>query len=473
LLANAVAQGQIDRQVAKDESALSGISGERFDQLVQVFDTGPGVGAAFELRRRGLIDDAGFRRAVKREGVEDEWIADLLGLVDVLLSPAELANAVVQGHRSQADAAVDAAKQGVPAADFQTLVDNTGLPPGPETLLAWWRRGIIDQAQFEQGIREGHTKVKYIDPYERARAPVLSHVAYAGLRLRGWLTKAESDAGGALTGYTPEQMELEYLNRGRPATAHQIHIGYARGAKLAGAANEEAAIRTSVQQSDIRPEYADLIVAQRYSYPSAFVLRALVQSGDISRDEGEEALLFSGWEPTFAAKVADAWSGKGGASGGSAYVGKAETQMWTATHRSYVTGTIDRAAAESALTKLEPDAAARGQVLDLWDAERDVTVKSLTPTQVKSAYTNSIVTLDTALAELARLGYDQESAARLLGTVSQAPTISQIMAQVEADVRAGTVDTVEAIDRLRSAGLTTQNASGLVGQWQGGGSAPA
>jgi hypothetical protein len=401
LLANGVAQGQIDRGAAKAISAMSGISGDNFDLLVQVFDTGPGTASAFELWRRGVIGETAFRRAVKREGVEDEWIDDLVQIHDQLLSVAELANAVVQGHMSQDAAAVEAGKQGFTADRFDVLVQNTGLPPGPETLLDWQRRGILTADQVAQGIREGHTKVKYIPFYEQALQPVLSHVTYAGLRLRGWLTKAESDAGGSLTGYSPEQMQLEYLNRGRPATAHQLHIGYARGAKVAGAANEVDAIRTAVEQSDIRPEYADVLIAGRYTLPGVFALRGLVTSGAFTEAQGEDILLQSGWVPEYAKQVAAFWAHPSNAGAAvNPRVKRAQDQVYNATHSSYLDNEIPRDRALAALEHIGLTAALAGQVVDLWEYENEILVKPLTPAAIKKAYGAGDFSIDEAVSRL-------------------------------------------------------------------------
>lgn len=390
VLATGVAQGQVDPAWAADEALNNGVNGERFARLVDIANTGPGMAAAFDLWRRGVIPQARFEAALKRGGIEDEWIADLVKTHDVLLTPAELANAVVQGHLTQDAAAVQAEAQGVTADRFDVLVQNTGLPPGPETLLAWLRRGIIDQAEFEQGVREGHTKTKYIPFYEAALQPLLSAATGVRLYLKGWYTKAQRDALGAQWGYSSQQMEDWFLSEGRPATAHQIHIGYARGAKLAGAANEIDAIRTSVKQSDIRPEYADLIVAGRYTYPSAFVLRGLVESGALSRDDGYQALIFSGWEPTFAAKVADSWAGATTGAATDAHLTKAQTHVWNATHRSYVARESGAAAATTALEAAGVPAATVAGVLNLWNAERDLIHAQLSPAQVKKAVKEAV-----------------------------------------------------------------------------------
>lgn len=419
-LATGVAQGQVDAKWAADEALNNGISGDRFARLVDIANVGPGMAAAFDLWRRGIIPEARFRAALKRGGIEDEWIDDLVKTKDVLLTPAELANAVVQGHMTQDAAATQAAAQGVTRARFDVLVENTGLPPGPETLSAWRRRGIITDAQLDQGIREGHTKTKYIPFFHAALQPVLHATEYANLWLRGWITDKERDAGGALTGYTAAQMDLLSKDRGRPATTHQVHVGFARGGRLPGAGNNErATFSRAVKESNIRPEWEEILWAQRYTYPSAFVLRALVQSGDITRDEGEQALLFSGWEPTFAAKVADAWApATGGAATADSHIAKAQTQLWSAAHSSYLNRESSATVARTKLAQAGVAANAISVVLGIWDHERELIRKGLSPANVKKALqkgsrnnlTGQPWTRDEALAFLVGLGWSLNEA---------------------------------------------------------------
>ena len=265
---------------------------------------------------------------------------------------------------------------------------------------------------------EGHTKTKYIPFFEAAAQPLLSAATAVRLYLKGWYTKAQRDSLGAQWGYSSQQMEDWYLSEGRPATVHQIHIGYARGAKLAGAANEQDAILTSVKQSDIRPEYGDLLYAQRYTYPSAFVLRNLVESGALTAAEGEQALLFSGWEPTFAQKVAASWAGTGGGATVDAHEAKAQTQLWTTTHASYKANEISTAAATQALQKVGVAAAAIPAVLSVWDEERALIRARLSAADVRKAYqkqdvnpaTNAVWTRAEAVAQLLSLGWSNADA---------------------------------------------------------------
>lgn len=397
LLAIGVAQGQVPEAEASTWAAQLGYGGPQFAAMMAIADTGPGVAQAFDLWRRGTIDEAGFRRAAKREALEQEWIDALVQLKRRLLSPAELANAVVQGFRSEAAAAADAALQGYDAADFQTMVDVTGLPPGPETLVEWERRGIISRAELEQGIREGHTKIKYIPFYEAALQRILSAQEWATAHLKGHATQAEMYAGGAAQGYSQADMDLFYLDRGRPATAHQIHIGFARGAKVDGQAlNELDAIAAAVRQSDIRPEYTSLIQAGRFTYPSAFVVRGLTQSGAFTQATAEKVLVEAGWVPEYARLAAASFAT------GAAAKTSGETKSELADE--YELGFIDEAEYRTHLTAL--GITGHEQDLEVLHAEASAikSARTAAVTKVRNMYEKGDSTQEIFAGQLAALG---------------------------------------------------------------------
>ncbi len=54
------------------------------------------------------------------------------------------------------------------------------------------------------------------------------------------------------------------------------------------------------------------------------------------------------------------------------YVGKAQTQLWTALHKAFVGGATDAATADSYLTVLVPDAADRAEIIQLWETEQNI-----------------------------------------------------------------------------------------------------
>lgn len=422
LLAEGVAQGQVSKTAAYAWAKQQGFDAAQMDAMVNVANVGPGAGYAFDLWRRGLIDEPGFKRALKRLGIEDQWVTPLEGLHDVLLSSAELGMLQQQGFIDATRANAEGLLQGVTNERQQLRFEASGLPPGIGEALQMLRRGIIGTTEFAQIVREGHTKTKYTDELLKLQNQVLSAATYTRAFLKGHISRDAMHAGGALTGYTAGDMDLWELTEGRPATVHEIHIGYARGATLPGATDEHDAVTTAVRQSDIRPEYTDLLWAQRYTYPSAFVLRGLAQSGDLGNEQAvEQILLEVGWKPDFAAKVATAWT-SGTTGGGDTHAAKAQTQLWNTTHRSYIAHEISDATATTALEAAGVASGSVPAVLNLWKTERDLIRKGLTATQIKKAYTSQTTNPDTgaawtlqeAQARLLELGYDQADATVLL-----------------------------------------------------------
>lgn len=443
----------------KHEAAQTGIGGTAFEKLLGATLNGPGLGYLFEAWRRDELTDAQFVHGLRKAKLEGLWDGPLKSLRDVLLSPAELANARQQGFVSPERQRAEASLQGVTKERADIQFETVGLPPGPATAQAAANRNLIDRATFDQMIREGHTKTKYTDLEWELRVPVLSAAEYAGLRIRGWITAEESYAGGELTGHTREQMEQLFLNRGRPATTHQVWIGLQRGGKLTDAnLTERETFDRAVKQSDIRPEYSELLWAQRYTYPSAFVLRALTGDGTFTRAQTEQILKESGWRPDLAEGAARKWAtaGTSGAReatsanlraeyeglhitrpellvrlealgygtaeaedladlGDYARVKKYRDAVMVAVHKAYIGHELQAAEARAKLVedRITPDAA--DELLKLWALELSISRKTLSDAQIVAAYRRTTLSEADATAELISRGYSPHDAAVRLG----------------------------------------------------------
>ncbi len=464
VLAQGVAQGQVDEGWAREWAAKGGISGDAFGRLVEILNVGPGVGPAFDLWRRGLIGDAGFARALKRQGIEAEWFGPLQGLKQHLLSPAELANARQQGFVTEAEQLAEAALQGINAdrADIQFKL--AGLPPAVETGLSMLRRGIIDETMFGQIVREGHTKSKYIPQFLQMRRAVLSATEYASARLRNWISEDEAASGGAKTGYSREDMELLFLNRGRPASPTQMWTAYFRKAKgPRGVATSYEDHAKAIAISDIRPEYAELLWEIRFAYPSLFQLGRLVQTGAINPQTAALWASYNRYGPDVLEPLTTYWESvytPGGATGAklkalteaelraeyeggfltadalqtalgklgytpeqaamlqdlgdAARVKTYRDKVLAAVHKAFVEHTIEEATATATMTAEHIGEEAQAQLLGLWRLERDFARHSLTGPQIKRAYKKTLIDRATALAELVERGYTASDAATLL-----------------------------------------------------------
>jgi hypothetical protein len=422
LAAAIVAENVAQQPWGEQQASFTGFSAESFAAVLGEALNAPGIGELFDAFRRNLIDEAAFTHGLRKAKLEPRWDAPLIALKQRLLAPAELANARQQGFIDVARQHEEAALQGVDAERADIQFELAGLPPGVETALEMLRRSIITSAEFAEIVRTGHTKTKWTAQLEQMKARVLGAATYAGLHLRGWISEAEMVAGGALTGYSQAEMDLLYKEHGRPATSHQVFIGLRRGGTYNGPTTGiDPAFIDAIRQSNIRPEWTNLLWAGRFVYPSAFVLRALAQGGDLTQAETEQILLFEGWEPTLAATVSTKWTGGTGTKG-DAHVAKAETQLWTTLHASYKAEEIDATTATSTLTTLGVAAPAIPQVLSLWDAERALIRAQLTPTQIRKAVGTGVInpatgvawTMTDALAALLARGYSQNDAETFL-----------------------------------------------------------
>jgi len=422
VLAAGVAQGQVDEAQARDWAKQRGYGDPQFDALVAIADNGPGLPQLFEAWRRDLIGDDEFTLGLKRLSIEDQWVPALHALKGRLLSLSELANARQQGFVDETQQKSESDLQGLDAGRAEILFQLSGLPLGVETMQQALNRGLIDRVTFDQAIREGHTKTKYTSLAAQLAKPVLHATDYAGLHLRGWITETEMNTGGALSGYSPEHMHLLYLNRGRPAAPGQMATAAARGIDgPAGTPMDRAQFLKGIAESDIRPEWGPMLWEARFLYPPLFQLTRLVQGGAIDPATAADWATKDRYPPEVVSALLAYWQSPTAAKA-DPHLAKAQTQLWTTTHRSYLSGESDDQVASAALAEAGVTAPTIPQVIALWSHERDLIRKQLTPAQVKKAYIKAVVneatgqpwTKDDALAGLLERGYSHTDATTFL-----------------------------------------------------------
>lgn len=430
------AEGLTTHIAPADEAKHHGYDDHRFAAMVEEVRTAPAVAELLRMLRRGTIDAQAFTHGLRKAKLEGEWDAPLAELQHERLEPAVIATAIQRGivHDpgylptaidfagsdvpAPATVGIDAVKEAAAAGESsERLAVRTrivGLPPAPGELLRLLNLGEINEAAYRLGIAEGNTRDEWAPYLLKLRRHLLTPHEYAELHLRGWIDQPAMHAGAALSGMETADTERLFEVLGRPIPVHQVTTGEARGGVYNGGHSHipEAFLR-SVEQSNLRPEWYDLAYANRYSYPSAFVLRSLVQTGELTEAEGHETLLRIGWEPTLAEKVAKRWA-TGTAAKGDPHVSKADNQLWSTLHKSYLDAETGQADAHAALTLIGVPAHEQPHVLARWDHEREIVRRALTPAQIKKAYKETKLTQLEALARLEHLGMSHDDALLLL-----------------------------------------------------------
>ena len=395
ILAEGVSQGQIAHDVAQGIANQSGISDANFDRMVAIANVGPGSGYAFELWRRGEIDEAGFRRAVKRMGLEQEWIDDLVKIKGSLLTPGELAAAIHRGLVPNAglvlgeqpeppfkvdaypvypvDPVAEAAGSGYDKDRLGVLVGLQGLPMGViEAAHSFWR-GIITHGDYIRAFNTSNSRNEWAEAvleYSR-QIPTARDFMENALRGHHDFEWAAQQAGRH--GMTRDDAFLIYQNQGRPLNLHQISQGLAWGGEYKpGPGDDPDPWMQAVLLGAVRPEYYDLQKHLKYIVPSTFAIRALAESGVWDEAKTATRLKQAGWIPEDAEEVAKAWTTQTAATPKeNPYVSKADNQLWTALHKAYVKTGAPRAEVEPILTHLITGQAVRDEVFTDWDFERE------------------------------------------------------------------------------------------------------
>lgn len=394
-LARLVAQGGVPLGEAQASAARSGYSSDKLDRLVYLAQRAPDVAVALELWRREKISEAQVDHALAKAEIEAQYWPAIKELFNDRLGAPVIALAIVRGIMKDPGylpVAPPAAAGKVPAFPVSALdpvaeakavgIDSdrlfietaiAGRPPGPELAARASYRGVIERVDYDRAISEGDVRNEWRDAIYEASRQILTAGEYAELELRGFYDAATRRTNTAKHGMSDADSDLLYNVLGRSITVHALTTGLARGGVFNGptAAIPPAGLQ-AMQRSNIRPEWYNLDWANRYSYPSAFFFRLLLTTGALTADQGYQRFLELGWEPSLARQIADALAPGTAAGGVSPYVAKADTQLWTAIHKEYVKGLVDRATADAALAVLVPSAADRGVIFERWDEETNL-----------------------------------------------------------------------------------------------------
>lgn len=436
IAARVAAEGVSGVGAMADEASYSGIDASRFNALYQVSLTAPGIGELLTMLRRKTINPGNFTHGLRKASLEPMWDAAISDLATQYIGLGDIATAIVRGAVpapswvpvappvstdhvprfpvTNVDPVKLAAKLGYDEDMLRIMTARSGLSLAPILATQALFRGALTHNDWLLAIAEGDLRTEWAETLREAARIIPSPHEYEEARLRGWITKEEATAGAARHGMTAKDAEITFDIIGRPIPVHAVVTGEARGGKYGGDyEGVPEPFLTALRQSNIRPEWGNLAYANRYNYPSAFVLRSLVAGGELTAADGHEILLEIGWKPELARKVADAW-GAGATTTADKHVAKAENQVWTTLHKSYVNVLSTDAEAEADLKTLGVAEKAIPDVLSLWRVEREIERRSLTPAQLKKAAKDGLMTTQAATQRLTDLGYSAADAGVLL-----------------------------------------------------------
>jgi hypothetical protein len=382
----------------------------------------------------------------------------MLELRKTLLTPADAALAVLRGVIGQAEGNAIAAANGVSEADLAILQGNTGEPPAAESLMEGLRRGFIDQATFDRGIRQSRTRNEWVPFMAQLRFSPMSTADAVAAVVQNYLSDAEGQAIAEQNGLEASHWQYIREAAGEPLSLTEMTELWRRGD--VGQADVEQAMR----ESRLKDKYIPSAIKLRYRIPEPREVVTALTRGAATEAQALKALTDYGYDAANSqmllksglaakrgtvhhlavgtvvrmyedhlvdrARALDLLTGLGWSAEDAAWQLQVadltaqlhlQSQAVTAIRGRYVARHIDLTTATAALDGLDLDAAQRAALLKLWDLERAVTVKSLTEAQVVKAVKDDLLTATEGHARLTAMGYADGDANILLGVAPGAP----------------------------------------------------
>lgn len=384
------------------------------------------------------------------------WIADLRAVAftrtpAVPLTPDQMAEAVLKGAADEREAVGEALKSGVNQSRLEMLVKLTGDPPGPQELMEALRRGYIDEARFEHGIRQGRIKNEWIDVLNALRyAPPSAGLAIAAA-VQNHLSRDEAVKKVSEAGIDPANYQWLYDTHGRPpGTVEMIQL-----LRRGKATSDEVA--QAIRESDVKDKYIPAILELAHvTPPQRTVVSGLRQGavdeaqartwlGHLGLDGPAQDMLIREAHNTKSQTVRDLSMSEAvtlftdglidearlvamlhslrftdeaaGELVQLAKIKRVHAATVAAVNRvrsSYVAHRIDRGTANTTIDALGVDADTRDHLMVLWDEERATNRRLLTEAQVHALRKATIIDDAGFLSMHVAMGYTEADAGLLL-----------------------------------------------------------
>lgn len=399
-LATSVVQGLQSFDSGMEEARRQNLSPSRFQTLVKMAENVPDAQTLGQLRNRGTLSEDTYRALLARLGIVGAAYDGVADLREQLLSPADLADMVVRGIKDEATATKEAEKSGVRPEDFAAMVAETGEPPATEQLLMLYRRGQLDRARLEHGIRQSRVKNEWINSIiDLQYAPPSAADALRGV-VQAQLPEAEGRAKFAQAGLNPSEFDWMLGTVGRPPGIQQMIELWRRGYVT------QADVEQAVRESDLKTKYLPAILKMREYRPPPRSVVALLHQGAIDDATAAKLLAQEGMPDwLIAVELKGAHHTKTAA---------ARTLAQSTIVRLYHEQAIDRAAAIDMLHGIGWSTHDADFVLEVEDLHREAAAIERALSHVHSLYVGWRLNRDQAVASLAGLSVPVDQGAHLL-----------------------------------------------------------
>lgn len=317
------------------------------------------------------------------------------------LSPAEIALGVLRHNPHLGNPYAEAATSGINSQRLDALIYNTGHGLAIEELLLLFRRGQIDQARLETGLRQSAIRDEWFPELLDLRfAPPGAGTVITGV-LKGHLSEAEGRVKLQQAGIDPTNFDWMRASSGRPPGIMQMVELWNRGYV------SQAKVEQAVKQSDINPDYMPDVLNLRWYHPPPRSIVPMLRHGAITEARARTLLSEHGLK----AEDVDAFVKEAGHSA----VSTAKELSASLVVRLYEQKLIPRADATARLGRMQYNPVDANLYLELADEQVKERALAAATTRVHSLFVHHKITRAEAQADLAKIGQPAAAITQLLG----------------------------------------------------------
>lgn len=366
----------------------------------------------------------------------------------VPLSPAELANLVERGEIDEAAAAAEAKMSGINPERFHRLTLLAGEAPGPIDMAVALRRGIIDQARYERGVRQGAMRFEWADMVRKLAISDPPPESMLAAYLEGQLPEDQARRRFTQLGGNPDYFDILYNTQGQAPTPVQALDMANRGIiPWTGRGPDSISFEQSFLEGPWRNKWLKPFRDAAEYLPPPRTVTAMYKEGSIDKARAADLLAKQGLAHDLVAAYLDSGSSQRteksrdlaqttilelyrdrlipAATAHTMLVGLTydddEADFLLAIedtklaqrflslaigriHTLYVGHKVDKVAALTALAEFGVTDTGASDLLGIWDWERAANVRTLTTAEVRQAFHYKIIGQAAAQAELVSLG---------------------------------------------------------------------
>lgn len=443
--AAALARRIVTREQAVDDARRDGFGVPRLDVLAELSRSYPELATALELWRRGITERGEFEKAMRRGGYPDDVIDQLAALRTVLAAPSDVIRWAVReafnpplaqslGFTAEFPAAFAdyAARLGIPEEDARRhWIAHWQLPSATQG-ADMLHRGIIGDDEYRELLKA----LDYPLPWRQRLIRLARRIPPLSDLIRFSVREVYQDATAAKYGYDadyPADFTRDAALHGMaPDRAKQYWRAHWRLPSVAqgyrmlyrGLINE-GELDDLLRIQDYPSFWRSRLLGAARIVPGRIDLRRTFVAGLRTRAQtkaGYQRLGYAEADAELLTQLAEADKERAAASGEGGHVVKAKSQLWTTAHRSYIMGESSATLARAKLTAIGVPPDDRDSIIRLWDHERELRRRQLTPAQVKKAWQAAVLNRDTGLpwtrddarAALIERGFDADDAEEYL-----------------------------------------------------------